>query len=101
MPAALRRVTTLILDTPLNVSFTLLIFYFSVSEHLLDLIRRILYHTCDILVPIHRLGATVQGFYTQLPVQAVMDLFTLFCVDAIWAFTYALQIFLPDRSTSG
>ena len=84
---------TRILDTPLNMSVTFLIFYFPVSEYLLDLIRRILYNTCDILVPMNRMGATVNGFYTRLQVQGVIHLFTLFRVDAIPALTFALQNF--------
>ena len=95
---------TLILDTPLNVSVTFLIFYFPVSEYLLDLVRRILYHTCDILVPMNRMAATVHRLYTRLQVQGVIHPFTLFRVDAIPALPYALQNFywtLPQAAKFG
>ena len=95
---------TLILDTPLNVSVICLIFYFSVSEYLLDLVRRILYLTSDILLPMNRMAATVHRLYTRLPVQGVIHLFTLFRVDAIPALTYTLQNFywtLPQAAKFG
>ena len=100
----LSLVMTLILDMPVNVSVSFLIFSFSVSEYFLDLICRILYHNCDILVPMNRMGAAVHRFYTRLEIQGVIHPINLFRVDVISTLTHAPENFhwtLPQAAKFG
>ena len=59
---------TLRLNTPLNVGVPFPVCYFPLSEYLLGLVHRILHHTCDILLPMNLMAATIHRFYARLQV---------------------------------